>query len=66
VVYYLEDIAGEPVRRRVQQAEVELGQDDGQRVEVRSGLTGNEQVITKGNGVLRVGDEAVAAPARGK
>jgi RND family efflux transporter MFP subunit len=66
VVYYLEDLPGEPVRKRVQQAQVELGLDDGLRVEVRSGLTGSEQVIAKGNGVLRTGDHAVAAPARGK
>jgi HlyD family secretion protein len=66
VVYYLEDMPGESVRKRVQQAQVELGLDDGLRVEIRSGLSGNEQVISKGNGVLRTGDHAVAAPAQGK
>jgi RND family efflux transporter MFP subunit len=60
-VYHLQDILGEPVRKQVQKAPVELGLDDGLRVEIRSGLTGNEQVIAKGNGVLRSGDHALPA-----
>jgi RND family efflux transporter MFP subunit len=64
-VYYVADAAGEPRRGVVRRAEVELGLDDGKRVEIRRGLTGQELVIVKGNGVVRVGDPAVAVPARG-
>jgi RND family efflux transporter MFP subunit len=63
-VYYIADAQGEPRRGRVQRAEVDLGLDDGKRVEIRSGLKGQELVITHGNGVVRVGDAAIAVTAR--
>jgi RND family efflux transporter MFP subunit len=64
LVYHVADPAGEPLRGVVQEAEVELGLDDGRRVEIRSGLTGKEWVIAKGNGVVREGDTVIAVPAR--
>jgi RND family efflux transporter MFP subunit len=63
-VYHVADAAGEPRRGVVKRAEVELGLDDGKRVEIRRGLKGQELVIVKGNGVVRVGDPAIAVPTR--
>jgi RND family efflux transporter MFP subunit len=59
-VFYVANPAGEPPRGVVQRAEVELGLDDGRRVEIRNGLTGKEWVIAKGNGVVREGDTVIA------
>jgi RND family efflux transporter MFP subunit len=64
MVYYLADLTGSPPRGTVRKVEVEIGLDDGRRVEVRRGLTEGMQVITKGAGVVRSGDHAIAAPAR--
>jgi RND family efflux transporter MFP subunit len=63
-VYYVANPTGEPPRGVVKRAEVVLGLDDGRRVEIRSGLTGQELIIAKGNGVVRVGATAIAVPAR--
>jgi RND family efflux transporter MFP subunit len=49
----------------VRRAEIEAGLDDGQMVHVRRGLGGQEQIITKGNGVVREGDFAIAVPTNG-
>jgi RND family efflux transporter MFP subunit len=62
-VYYVADPTGDPPRGVVKRVDVELGLDDGRRVEIRSGLTGNELVIIKGNGVVHVGDTARAVQA---
>ena len=59
-VFYVEDPSGDPPRGVAQRVEVEVGLDDGKRVEVRSGLSGKELVIAKGNGVVREGDPVVA------
>jgi len=52
----------------VRSAEVDLGLDDGQTVEIKlrpqSGLTGDELILAKGNGVVRVGDEVLAVPVK--
>jgi RND family efflux transporter MFP subunit len=64
LVYYIADPQGDPPRGVVRQATVELGLDDGVRVEIRAGLTGNEQIVTKGAGVVRVGETAIAAEPR--
>lgn len=63
-VFYVADVTGDPPRGVVRRAEVELGMDDGRRVEVRRGLTGNEHVIAKGNGVIREGETVLTVPAR--
>jgi RND family efflux transporter MFP subunit len=63
-VFFVADPVGEPRRGTVKRAAVELGLDDGMRVEIRKGLTGQELVIVRGNGVIRVGDPAIAVPAR--
>jgi RND family efflux transporter MFP subunit len=60
-VYYIDAPEGDPPRGVVKRAVVELGLDDGLRVEIRKGLTGQERVIIKGNGVVRVGETAIAA-----
>jgi RND family efflux transporter MFP subunit len=65
-LYYVADPLGDLRRGVVKRAEVELGLDDGKRVEIRRGLTGQELVIAKGNGVVRVGDPAIAVPVRQK
>jgi RND family efflux transporter MFP subunit len=63
-VYYIDNPQGNPPRGVVKRAVVELGLDDGLRVEVRKGLSGQERVVTKGNGVVRVGETAIAADTR--
>jgi HlyD family secretion protein len=62
-VYYLDKLHGNPPRGVVKRAAVKLGLDDGLRVEIQSGLNGQERVVTKGNGVVRIGDTAIAADA---
>lgn len=64
LVYCVTEIKGEAQRGVVRHIDVKLGVDDGRVVEIRSGLTGTEKIITKGNGVVREGDFAVAVPAR--
>ncbi|HLJ95173.1 MAG TPA: efflux RND transporter periplasmic adaptor subunit [Gemmataceae bacterium] len=59
-VFYVADPSGDPPRGVARRIEVELGLDDGKRVEIRSGLTGKELIIAKGNGVVREGDAVVA------
>jgi len=59
-LFYVADVKGEPPRGVARRLEVELGLDDGKRVEIRSGLTGKELIIAKGNGVVREGDTVVA------
>jgi RND family efflux transporter MFP subunit len=67
-IYYVAGVSGDPPRGIVQRAEVEVGLDDGQLVEIKlppnSGLTGDELILAKGNGVVRVGEEVVAVPAK--
>jgi RND family efflux transporter MFP subunit len=67
MVYYLAKLTGGPPngpRGVVRKVEVEIGLDDGVRVEIQKGLSGTEQVITRGSGVVRAGDRAIAVPAR--
>lgn len=59
-VFYVADPSGDPPRGVARRLEVELGLDDGKRVEIRGGLTGKELIIAKGNGVVREGDTVVA------
>jgi hypothetical protein len=63
-VYSVDELDMKTARGVVKWNKIELGLDDGMRVEVRKGLTGREQVIAKGNGVVREGDTVVAKPAR--
>ncbi len=66
-VYYVADPAGDPPRGLVKRIEVQLGLDDGQRVEIKSDkwkLTGKEWIIAKGSGVIRAGDPAVSVPLK--
>lgn len=63
-VFVVTERSGDPPRGVVRRVEVELGHDDGLRVEVRRGLRGDEQVIAKGNGVVREGEAVYAVPAR--
>lgn len=55
-VYYIAEPKGEPLKGQVRRAQVDIGMDDGKRVEIRNGLRGDEMLIAKGNGVLRDGD----------
>jgi RND family efflux transporter MFP subunit len=62
-VYYVENSTGEPRLGKLRIADdIELGLDDGRRVEVRKGLTGNEFIVAKGKGVLHAGDTVIAVP----
>jgi RND family efflux transporter MFP subunit len=65
-VYYVDEITGDPPRGVVKRAEVELGIDDGRRVEIRNdrAFRGDEQIIAKGNGVVRQGDTVIPVPLR--
>jgi RND family efflux transporter MFP subunit len=64
VVYYIAEVTSDnPPRGVVREAEVQLGLDDGKRVEVRAGLSGKELVIAKGNGIIRPGEHAIAVMA---
>lgn len=57
-VYYVDNPTGDPPRGIVKAKQVKLGIDDGLRVEIL-GLTGNERIIRKGAGLVRVGDRAI-------
>ncbi len=64
-IFIVADVTGDPPRGIVKRLEVQLGLDDGQRVEIRHGrLSGQELVIVKGAGVIRPGEEAIAIPVR--
>jgi RND family efflux transporter MFP subunit len=65
-VYYVDEITGDPPRGVVKRAEVELGIDDGKRVEIRNdrAFRGDERIIAKGNGVVRQGDTVIPVPLR--
>jgi RND family efflux transporter MFP subunit len=63
-VYHVAEASGQPLKGVVRSAEVELGLDDGRRVEIRKGLRGDELIIVKGNGVLRDGDKVIAVERR--
>lgn len=64
-VYCVENAVGDPLQGKVRRIdEVELGMDDGNRVEIRKGLTGQELIIGKGKGVLHAGDSVIAIPTR--
>jgi RND family efflux transporter MFP subunit len=63
-VFIVENPTGDPLQGIARRVTVELGLDDGLRVEVRSGLKGGEYVIAKGAGALRDGDPVVAVPNR--
>jgi RND family efflux transporter MFP subunit len=64
LVYYLDGLTGNPLRGMVKKVEVEVGLDDGRRVEIQKGLTGTEQIITRGSGVVHSGERAISVPAR--
>ncbi|MFO0967255.1 MAG: efflux RND transporter periplasmic adaptor subunit [Gemmataceae bacterium] len=60
-IYIVAEPAGDPPRGAVKRVEVQVGLDDGLRVEIKSDrLTGRELVIAKGAGILRPGDEVIA------
>jgi HlyD family secretion protein len=59
-VFYVANPSGDPPRGVARRLEVELGLDDGKRVEILHGLTGKELIIAKGNGVVREGDTVIA------
>jgi RND family efflux transporter MFP subunit len=64
LVYHIAETTNDnPPRGVVREVEVQLGLDDGKRVEVRSGLCGKELLIAKGNGVVRPGEHVLAVLA---
>jgi RND family efflux transporter MFP subunit len=65
VVFHVADISGDPPVGVTARLEVQLGLDDGERAEVvRPELTGREQIIVKGNGVVQTGQRVIAVPVR--
>jgi HlyD family secretion protein len=62
-LYCVTHLTGNPPRGVVLRLTVDLGLDDGRRVEVR-GLSGKELVIAKGNSGWREGDVVFAVPTR--
>jgi RND family efflux transporter MFP subunit len=65
-VYYVAEAEGEPLTGVLLRKQVELGLDDGQVTEIRAGLTGDELVVLRGNGVMRDEDRVVAVPEHKK
>jgi RND family efflux transporter MFP subunit len=63
-VYCVVEAKGDSSRGVVRRVDVEVGVDDGETAEIRRGLTGTEQILAKGKGVVREGDFAIAVPAR--
>ena len=64
-IYIVADPVGDPAKGTVKRVEVQTGLDDGLRVEIRGdNLTGRELVISRGAGVLRIGDQVIAIPSR--
>ena len=63
-VYHVAEAEGEPLTGILLRKEVELGLDNGQVVEVLRGLTGNELVVLRGNGVMRDEDRVIAVRER--
>jgi RND family efflux transporter MFP subunit len=70
-VYLVANPRGVPLRGPLEFVELLRGLDDGERVEVRGiikggkvvPLKGDELIVAKGSGVLRVGDEVQALPS---
>jgi RND family efflux transporter MFP subunit len=60
-VFYIDAPQGNPPRGVVKRTVVEMGLDDGLRVEILKGLTGTERIVTKGRSLVRVGETAIAA-----
>jgi RND family efflux transporter MFP subunit len=63
-VYHVAEAQGEPLTGILLRKEVELGLDNGQVVEILRGLTGNELVVLRGNGVMRDEDRVIAVRER--
>jgi multidrug efflux pump subunit AcrA (membrane-fusion protein) len=64
-VYYVDKITNDdPPRGTVKVAVVQLGLDDGKTVQIKSGLTGEELVIARGNGMVRQGETVIPVKVR--
>jgi RND family efflux transporter MFP subunit len=63
-VYYVDQVSGEPPRGVVRVTRVELGLDDGQRVEIRGGLPDKARIIARSSSVVREGDTIIPVPLR--
>src|SRR5437879_9609602 len=59
-VFYVADPSGDTPRGVARRLEVELGLDDGKRVEISSGLNGQEMIIAKRHSVMSEGEAVVA------
>jgi len=59
-IFHVANPSENPPRGSIERKVVELGHDDGQRVEIRSGLTGDELVLVNGIGHLHDGDTVIA------
>jgi RND family efflux transporter MFP subunit len=64
MVYHVAGAEGDPLRGQLQRLPIELGLDDGKLVEVRRGLKGDELIVARGNGVMKVEDKVIAVPER--
>ena len=62
-VWYIEGPNGESPRGIVKSLRVQLGIDDGNRIEVMSPLPSNAWIVTKRSSVVVAGDEVQGVPA---
>lgn len=63
-VFHVAKPEGRPRRGKLQRIEIDVGIDDGQVVEVRRGLNGDEWIVSRGKGVMRVDEQVIAIPER--
>jgi RND family efflux transporter MFP subunit len=65
-VLVVDPAPSDPARGVVRVVPVEVGYDDGKRVQVTAGLTGTERVVVRGNTPLAAGDPVVPVEARAR
>jgi HlyD family secretion protein len=63
-VLVVEPVEGNASRGKVRVVPVEVGYDDGKRVQVTTGLSGKERVIVRGNTPVGAGDPVVPVESR--
>jgi RND family efflux transporter MFP subunit len=65
-VLVVDSVAGNSSRGVVRVVPVEVGYDDGKRVQVTSGLTGKERVVVRGNTPVGAGDPVIPVEVRSR
>jgi RND family efflux transporter MFP subunit len=65
-VLVVDPAPSDPARGAVRVVPVEVGYDDGKRVQVTAGLTGKERVMVRGNTPVGTGDPVIPVEARAR